>query len=339
MIIDSPTITTSETSRASSQIQALNSPPPPSYTTIDDAQNIPIIDIKYHSNSLFDFAQHASPVQLNCENIEPIHGSNEEQTVERRQGSDPFDPPPPSFSRPTRNGSNFVSFPHMRLDGIPNAHLDACFPIMLPPSSMRPHPFVTHDVTEVDWTRFLEDMQIIGALTRRQRSLYDVSSNAKYVGITGYLIAQAIEGSKKKKHELPVVNFIEIWNDRFFHPRKMRVVLVKGFEPVASEDDKSLQASMPAIYSPFFSTNLSTMAEYANEDLGSRKRSCGGSCARNSRSGHKQWWNQTCLMNGDQITQWAERDDLCGLSCKEKKMARQQDRVLRDSYHLVVLSL
>jgi hypothetical protein len=59
---------------------------------------------------------------------------------------------PPSFSRTAPPHLPYNLFPPMCLVANGN-HLNTGFPLLSPPSVLQPHPFVTHDVNEEDWTR------------------------------------------------------------------------------------------------------------------------------------------------------------------------------------------
>ncbi|KAI0827535.1 hypothetical protein BC628DRAFT_137764 [Trametes gibbosa] len=92
-----------------------------------------------------------------------------------------------------------------------------------------PHPFMTNDVTERDWTRFLDDVQNAGGLTPVNSFLAGVAPRAVTAGfVGGYLASQAIKAHIKGKRKSPVAEIIELWNRRFFHPRCMDVVLAQG---------------------------------------------------------------------------------------------------------------
>jgi hypothetical protein len=61
-------------------------------------------------------------------------------------------PDPTTFSRPPAPGLPYDSFPPIYL--IANGkYLEQGFPLVPPPSPKQPHPFVTHDVNEADWSR------------------------------------------------------------------------------------------------------------------------------------------------------------------------------------------
>jgi hypothetical protein len=61
-------------------------------------------------------------------------------------------PLPPSFSRPCPPNLSYDAFPPIYSIANDN-RLDCGFPILPPPSPISPHPFVSHDVNEVDWIR------------------------------------------------------------------------------------------------------------------------------------------------------------------------------------------
>jgi Domain of unknown function (DUF4646) len=58
---------------------------------------------------------------------------------------------PPSFLRPPPTNLSYAPFPSTYLISI-GKRLEQGFPLLPPPSDIQPHPFVTHDVNEGDWT-------------------------------------------------------------------------------------------------------------------------------------------------------------------------------------------
>ena len=59
---------------------------------------------------------------------------------------------PPSFYRPAAQNLFYNTFPPTYL--IANGkNLENGFPVIPPPSPVQPHPFISHDVNEADWTR------------------------------------------------------------------------------------------------------------------------------------------------------------------------------------------
>lgn len=84
---------------------------------------------------------------------------------------DPFNPPPPSFSRPPQPQFPYSPFPRCTTVSF-GKDLENGFPSLPPPSAVQPHPFVTHDVNEDDWLRFLGDIMQIGSSNSTQLSKF-----------------------------------------------------------------------------------------------------------------------------------------------------------------------
>ena len=82
-------------------------------------------------------------------------------------------PPPPGFLRMPPS-LQYPPFEATALIGASKTKLDAGFPPILPPSTDYPHPFITHDVMEEDWVRFVGDLKKAAGLAIMDR----VVSNA-----------------------------------------------------------------------------------------------------------------------------------------------------------------
>ncbi|KIP06957.1 hypothetical protein PHLGIDRAFT_434674 [Phlebiopsis gigantea 11061_1 CR5-6] len=90
-------------------------------------------------------------------------------------------------------------------------------------------PFATHDVNEEDWTRFLGDLQKIGALSPMNRIVSNVAPLAMGIGfLPGLLVTRAFESRMKTNKAGPASQLVEYWNSHYFHPRMMDVALVQG---------------------------------------------------------------------------------------------------------------
>ena len=99
-------------------------------------------------------------------------------------GKDPkklLNPPPPSFARAPAPAP-YGMFPAMVLIG-KGSTLDRGFPYLSPDSPLVPHPFVTHDVNEQDWRRFLHDLRVAGSLSPMNRVVSGLAPLALGVGI------------------------------------------------------------------------------------------------------------------------------------------------------------
>ena len=71
---------------------------------------------------------------------------------------------PPSFSRTPQPQFPYSPFPPLVAVSFDKS-LERGFPAAPPPSQLNPHPFMAHDVSEVDWTCFLGDVQQAGVNT------------------------------------------------------------------------------------------------------------------------------------------------------------------------------
>lgn len=139
-----------------------------------------------------------------------------------------FDPPPPSFQRPPRPDLPYAPFAQTPLMTA-GSELDKGFPLIAPPSTTVPHPFVTHDVGEEDWLRFLYDAKTASKLSPVDRVKSTVAPMAMQMSIgIGYLVSKAIMKRQKDKKATAVGQFIDNWNNHFFHPRHIHIVLAQG---------------------------------------------------------------------------------------------------------------
>lgn len=76
--------------------------------------------------------------------------------------SNPNAPTPPSFSRTPQPHFGYPPFPPCTATSL-GSELSSGFPVLPPPCYVQPHPFTTHDVSEEDWARFLDDVRRAGA--------------------------------------------------------------------------------------------------------------------------------------------------------------------------------
>ncbi|EED78501.1 predicted protein [Postia placenta Mad-698-R] len=94
------------------------------------------------------------------------------------------------------------------------SELDKGFPLIAPPSTTVPHPFVTHDVGEEDWLRFLNDAKTASKLSPVDRVKSTVAPMAMQMSIgIGYLVSKAIMKRQKDKKATAVGQFIDNWNN------------------------------------------------------------------------------------------------------------------------------
>ncbi|KAI0712844.1 hypothetical protein C8T65DRAFT_574429 [Cerioporus squamosus] len=172
-------------------------------------------------------------------------------SYERSQ--DPYDylppPGPPPAALRLRSGSNsFTRVPPRDLTygafppAVLHAHSDELFrgfPLE-PPTCLgasQPHPFITHDVNEDDWARFLDDVRRAAGLTPVDSMRAGAAPRVARRGIIGLVADMAISALADGKKENPLAEVIANWNQRFFHPRLMDVVLAQGAVTYTGPED------------------------------------------------------------------------------------------------------
>jgi hypothetical protein len=77
-----------------------------------------------------------------------------------------------------------------------------------------------HDVCDRDWDRLLQDIQTVARLTKGQRIAARVLPVTMYMGCTGFFVSRAIERGMKRKKAASVNALLDVWNERFFRPRR-----------------------------------------------------------------------------------------------------------------------
>ncbi|KAF9527200.1 hypothetical protein CPB83DRAFT_856542 [Crepidotus variabilis] len=172
--------------------------------------------------------------------------------------------PPPSFSRPPppRGVSSLLSCSYAKFKpifvvarGNGGRRLHKGFTMGLPPypqvtSAAREgfegsHPFVTHDVNEVDWMQFLTHLRAAGALTEKdkRRSSVPIINWIPIINeLTVYSVQQIMQLNKKSN----VAKVVDDWNHHFFEPRKARVILMRGSTKLSGRDERPIGE----LYSP-----------------------------------------------------------------------------------------
>ncbi|EKM75807.1 hypothetical protein AGABI1DRAFT_63984, partial [Agaricus bisporus var. burnettii JB137-S8] len=111
-------------------------------------------------------------------------------------------------------------------------YLTRGFPTTAPPSKNDPHPFISHDVPEADWLRFLEEVKAAGQLSESQER-YSQLPIVSILPIVGSLSTHVIRQQMKKGKSKEVAKVIDNWNHHFFNPRQMEVVLMHGATKVS----------------------------------------------------------------------------------------------------------
>jgi len=172
--------------------------------------------------------------------------------------------PPPCFSRPPSEGLAYSSFKPIFLVA-QGKTLDKGFPLVSPPSGDRPHPFVSHDINEVDWLGFLHAVKIAASLTEKdiRRSHLPLIS---IVPIINTLSAYGVQQFMKSRKGEVIVKTIELWNHHFFEPRKTRIILMKGQTKLSGNNERAI----PDLHTPL-SSNTSTVSEQISAEANAHK--------------------------------------------------------------------
>ncbi|KDQ60004.1 hypothetical protein JAAARDRAFT_191439 [Jaapia argillacea MUCL 33604] len=157
-------------------------------------------------------------------------------------------PQPPSFSRPVPPYLPYMPFAPMTIYAN-GRHLSSGFPTTLPLAvSPEAHPFATHDIQELDWVSFLGSLKEAGTLKGGEKFVgsalvLGIAGGLTFGiagGVTGVIVGKAMHYRMMKKKCLAVGELINIWNQVFFHPRKMEVVLAKGPERLSGPGGQGL---------------------------------------------------------------------------------------------------
>lgn len=148
-------------------------------------------------------------------------------TIKRDGPRDPLNSLPECFDRKPEfpsPPSQFATF------WIPSSgkFLDHGFPKAFPSAQLG-----SHDIYPEDWTRFLEDVAIMGRLTGGQKVVSSVFPITQYVGFAGHHLTKAIEKSMKKGKHSKVASLVDIWNAVFFNQRGVNVVLLRGSKRIS----------------------------------------------------------------------------------------------------------
>lgn len=131
---------------------------------------------------------------------------------------DPLNPPPAQFSRPPNPNLPYGPFQPFSLatngvacaDGFPDVYWGA---------ELEPH-----DVTPEDWTRFLEDVAIMGRISIGQHAAAGLIPLG--LGPLGMYVQYRVTQKMKVKKAPACAQLVDLWNETFFSQRRIRVVLI-----------------------------------------------------------------------------------------------------------------
>jgi len=175
--------------------------------------------------------------------------------------------------------------------------LDKGFSTVPPGTAVQPHPFVTHDVCEEDWTRFVGDLQKVGKLSPMNKIVAGVAPMAMGIGLAGMFVSRAIEGRMKKGTSAPATQIVDHWNNYFFWPRGMEVNLVHGRHVYTERDnipaDMARVGYMPSAANDSFDYGSEDDGRHAARPGGIGGRRAGRGARRDERRSQRQEHRQT----------------------------------------------
>lgn len=93
------------------------------------------------------------------------------------------------------------------------------------------HPFASHDITKEDWEKFLNDLQKVAHMPLSQRLF---SGNF----IANRPTSQSVQFRMSEKNVQHVGDYLLAYNQYFFHPRRISVVLAMGRQRYSGETDE-----------------------------------------------------------------------------------------------------
>ncbi|WFD43607.1 hypothetical protein MPSI1_002270 [Malassezia psittaci] len=157
-----------------------------------------------------------------------------------RHPGKPLRPTPMSFLRPasppSRSGPTYSSFQAFYLPGRHKSQIAKGFEPRYPADIM-----VDHDVSAVDWDRFLLNLQVAGALRGRDQLIANVlpaSLTIVNAGIGNYWITRGIMNSLQRRYIPEVLALVETYQYRFFQQRELDVFVACGTSRMTGDLDQ-----------------------------------------------------------------------------------------------------
>ncbi|KAH8817745.1 hypothetical protein DL96DRAFT_1623226 [Flagelloscypha sp. PMI_526] len=152
-----------------------------------------------------------------------------------------------SWNRPPPAGLPNLSFEPTFLTPQVRNSLSKGFPASPPPTDLLPHPFVTHNVTELDWQNFVDHIAEGAKLTKKEREIARRNIPIlNIVPIVGQALQYGTEAYLRSKKPASAANVVDSWNHHFFHPRKLQVALYKGPECISHAHVLSGSTPLPS---------------------------------------------------------------------------------------------
>lgn len=137
------------------------------------------------------------------------------------------------FKRPAPGHYAYVQFRPLSVLAVSEKLQDGF--ALLPPVTTpgEAHPFISHDITEEDWQKFLKDFQKTAHLSASDRLFQGISNTFMKDKIPSAKVQKRMAENKLE----PIGDYLMAWNHYFFRPRRMTVVLARGRERFSGESD------------------------------------------------------------------------------------------------------
>jgi len=140
---------------------------------------------------------------------------------------------------------------------------------------MQPHPFTSHDVGEADWSRFLGELKQNATLSGGERLAATGASLVVPSFIGGMIVSGAVKMAMQYNKKNSVGELVDSWNQTYFHPRGLDVILAKGQDRMDSGHgfvpglDPQIEQMAPSLA---FSASSSDDSLGSRDDRKQRKR-------------------------------------------------------------------
>lgn len=156
-------------------------------------------------------------------------------------------PPAPSHSKKDPLAPTYSTFKPFYVPGKDKKHLQEGFEPRYPADIM-----VDHNVSAVDWDRFLVNIRVAGALRGREHLIANLAPAPLIVlhaAYGNYFITKAIMSKFKKRHVPEVLALIETYQHRFFQPRGLDVFIAMGTQRISGHfpGDTSYEEAPPVV--------------------------------------------------------------------------------------------
>ncbi|KAF5351242.1 hypothetical protein D9756_008441 [Leucocoprinus leucothites] len=123
--------------------------------------------------------------------------------------------------------------------------LDKGFSLNVPPSTRDIHPFALRDIQDADWARFMQALRDGTAISNCTKHKTLLVPLALGLGPGAFFISRAVKAKIRRNKLSYAINLINTWNQNFFNPRRVEVVLMRGSRPLTAtvETEKLLAPS------------------------------------------------------------------------------------------------